>query len=78
MDDYAIYPSLRDRVVVISGGAQGIGASMVEQFARQGSKVIFLDIANIFAEELISRISKSQPGIAHIPTFYKCDLTDIT
>jgi FlaA1/EpsC-like NDP-sugar epimerase len=29
---YASYPSLEDRVVLITGGASGIGASFVEHF----------------------------------------------
>lgn len=41
---YAIYPSLADRTIVITGGAQGIAAAMVEQFALQGSQVIFLNV----------------------------------
>ena len=41
---YGIYPSLEDRVVVISGGSAGIGAAMVNAFSEQGSKVAFLDI----------------------------------
>jgi NAD(P)-dependent dehydrogenase (short-subunit alcohol dehydrogenase family) len=31
---YATYPSLRDRTVFITGGATGIGAEFVAQFAR--------------------------------------------
>ena len=42
---FAIYPSLRDRTVLITGGASGIGAALVEQFARQSAKVAFLDVA---------------------------------
>ena len=41
---YATYPSLRDRVVLVTGGASGIGASIVEHFCAQGSRVAFLDI----------------------------------
>ena len=36
---YATYPSLLDRSVFITGGADGIGRALVEQFARQGSRV---------------------------------------
>jgi NAD(P)-dependent dehydrogenase (short-subunit alcohol dehydrogenase family) len=36
-----LYPSLRDRVVFISGGSSGIGAELVRAFAAQGSKVAF-------------------------------------
>ena len=34
---YTIYPSLRDRVVFISGGSSGIGAELVRAFAAQGA-----------------------------------------
>ena len=44
MNEIATYPSLKDRVVLITGGASGIGESIVEQFASQKSKVAFLDI----------------------------------
>ena len=44
MPSFASYPSLKDRSVFISGGGSGIGASIVEHFAAQGSKVGFVDI----------------------------------
>jgi NAD(P)-dependent dehydrogenase (short-subunit alcohol dehydrogenase family) len=37
------YPSLRDRVVFITGGASGIGATLVRQFRAQGARVAFID-----------------------------------
>ena len=48
--NFAIYPSLRDRVVFITGGASGIGAEHVTQFAAQGAKVAFVDIADDAAQ----------------------------
>ena len=42
---FAIYPSLKDAVVYITGGASGIGADMVRAFAEQESRVGFVDIA---------------------------------
>ena len=38
------YPSLEDKVVLISGGSTGIGHTIVKKFLEQGSKVAFLDI----------------------------------
>ena len=39
---FAAYPSLADRVVFVTGGATGIGATLVEEFHAQGSKVAFV------------------------------------
>ena len=47
---YAIYPSLRGRSVLVTGGATGIGASIVEHFARQGSRVAFFDVQDEAAQ----------------------------
>ena len=38
---HATYPSLRDRLVFISGGSSGIGAELVRAFAHQGARVAF-------------------------------------
>ncbi len=39
----AIYPSLKDRAVFVTGGGAGIGASIVEHFCRQGARVALGD-----------------------------------
>ena len=44
MSKAAVYPSLEDRVVVVTGGASGIGEAIVEAFVRQKAQVAFLDI----------------------------------
>ena len=72
---YATYPSLRDRTILITGGATGIGASLVEAFAHQASQVIFLDIQDQAAQSLITRLQSQTP---HTPAYYRCDLTDTT
>jgi D-xylose 1-dehydrogenase len=71
---FAVYPSLRDRVVLVTGGASGIGAEEVTQFARQGAKVAFLDIADDAASRLIETLR--QEGLAS-PLYVPCDLRDI-
>ena len=45
-ENRAIYPSLRGKRVLVTGGGSGIGAGIVEAFARQGSDVTFIDILN--------------------------------
>ncbi|MGB8473293.1 MAG: SDR family NAD(P)-dependent oxidoreductase [Candidatus Acidiferrum sp.] len=71
---FAVYPSLRDQLVLITGGASGIGASLVEHFASQGSRVLFLDIDRTAAERLVADLSTR---CSHPPAFVSCDLTDI-
>lgn len=70
---YATYPSLRDRVVLVTGGATGIGAAIVEAFVANGSRVAFLDIQPHAAAELSERLGRTA---AHPPLFVHCDLTD--
>ena len=70
----AIYPSLKDRPVFITGGGSGIGASLVEHFCAQGSKVAFVDIAEAPSTALAGRIS----ALGHPrPLYLHCDLRDI-
>jgi D-xylose 1-dehydrogenase len=72
---YASYPSLVDRTVLITGGADGIGAALVEQFTEQGSKVAFLDVNAAKAAETIERCRRAEPR--HVPRFSEVDLVDI-
>src|SRR6478752_7126109 len=72
--EYACYPSLRGRVVLVTGGASGIGEKIVEQFARQGARVAFLDIQQDAGMQLANKIEAA--GDAK-PYFLHCDLTDI-
>ena len=73
-DGFASYPSLRDRVVLVTGGASGIGAEEVSAFARQGAKVAFVDIADEAADHLIGGLR--QEGL-EAPLYQRCDLRDI-
>lgn len=74
MAQYASYPSLRDKVICITGGATGIGAVMVEQFCLQGCNVAFIDLNEQAAISLCDSI-RSQTGTR--PTFSCIDATDI-
>jgi NAD(P)-dependent dehydrogenase (short-subunit alcohol dehydrogenase family) len=69
----ATYPSLKDRVVLITGGGSGIGEAIVTHFAAQGSKVGFLDIKPKESQALADRLS----GAGHVVHFEQTDLSDI-
>ena len=66
--EHVRYKSLHDRCVVITGGASGIGASLVEAFVSQGARVHFLDIDNERGEQVAGATGAQ---------FHYCDLRDI-
>jgi D-xylose 1-dehydrogenase len=72
--DSAHYPSLRGQRVFITGGGSGIGACLVEAFARQSSRVAFVDIAASDSERLVEKLRTQgfEP-----PWFRVCDVADI-
>jgi NAD(P)-dependent dehydrogenase (short-subunit alcohol dehydrogenase family) len=69
----AVYPSLADRVVLVTGGGSGIGASIVECFARQKAKVGFLDIDEAASAQVLSTLD----GIGAKCHFEACDVRDV-
>jgi NAD(P)-dependent dehydrogenase (short-subunit alcohol dehydrogenase family) len=69
------YPSLRDRVVFITGGGSGIGASLVEAFCRQQATVVFVDVLEQESTELARRLNDEFGQERAF--FYHCDLVNI-
>jgi len=69
------YPSLKDRVVFITGGGSGIGASLVEAFCRQQTTVVFVDLLERESIELARRLN-AELGQEYV-YFYHCDLVNI-
>ena len=74
MTDRTLYPSLKGRCVLITGGATGIGATLVEQFAAQGAKVGFIDLDVPNALALKARVEQAGGAQVH---FEAADITDI-
>lgn len=67
---FALYPSLSNKTVFVTGGASGIGAEIVSAFAQQGAKVGFLDLDEATSQNLCE-------GFGEHVQFEHCDLRDI-
>jgi NAD(P)-dependent dehydrogenase (short-subunit alcohol dehydrogenase family) len=72
---FARYPSLEGKIVLVTGGATGIGESIVAHFARQGSRVAFFDVQDAPARALVAGLAVVE-GCPQ-PHFIPCDLTDV-
>ncbi len=70
---FAIYPSLEDTSVIVTGGASGIGAEIVRAFAGQGSRVGFVDFDVERGTALASELGDAGAQVR----FERCDLRDI-
>ena len=71
MSNEAVYPSLNNKVVVVTGGGSGIGESITRSFIKQGAKVAFLDFNEKDSIKLIKDLNTDK---LH---FEFCDLRDI-
>jgi D-xylose 1-dehydrogenase len=71
---FARYPSLEGRRVLVTGGATGIGESIVAGFARQGAHVAFLDVLDEPAQVLAETLAND--GCPK-PIYKHCDLADL-
>ncbi|GKQ52605.1 SDR family NAD(P)-dependent oxidoreductase [Bradyrhizobium sp. Ce-3] len=68
----AIYPSLKDRTVLVTGGGSGIGEAIVRQFIGQGARVGFIDLDQTASKQLLD----SLPAQSRVH-FEHADLRDI-
>jgi NAD(P)-dependent dehydrogenase (short-subunit alcohol dehydrogenase family) len=69
----AIYPDLKGKTVLVTGGASGIGAAMVEAFAGQGARVGFVDLDTAAGEKLVAKLREAGAEVRFEPL----DLRDI-
>jgi NAD(P)-dependent dehydrogenase (short-subunit alcohol dehydrogenase family) len=67
----AIYPSLKERTVLVTGGGSGIGEAIVRQFVGQGSRVGFIDVDAKASNQLLVSLPKASVHFEH------ADLRDI-
>jgi len=58
---------MKQRIAIVTGGAQGLGEGIARELARQGDKVIVADVK----EELGAEVAESIAG-----EFVPCDITD--
>src|ERR1051325_7204088 len=70
---FAIYPSLHEKSVFVTGGASGIGAEMVRAFAEQRARVGFVDFDVAKGEALASALIEQGARVR----FEAADLRDI-
>jgi D-xylose 1-dehydrogenase len=68
------YAGLAGRVVLITGGASGIGAAFVRAFSAQQCRVAFLDIDTSAGEALVREVAGASGST---PLFVPSDLLDI-
>jgi NAD(P)-dependent dehydrogenase (short-subunit alcohol dehydrogenase family) len=64
-----VYPDLAGKVILVTGGASGIGAAHVRAFVHNGARVAFLDRQDEAGRALAAEL----PGTV----FLACELTDL-
>jgi NAD(P)-dependent dehydrogenase (short-subunit alcohol dehydrogenase family) len=74
VSERAIYPSLRGKRVIVTGGGSGIGAALVAGFVAQGARVAFVDLAEAPSRALVESLA-AEAEVA--PVFFPLDLRDL-
>ena len=55
----ALFPELKDRNVLVTGGANGIGTATVRAFHQQGARVFFCDVDTRAGQALAARLGEN-------------------
>jgi len=79
MSRSASYPSLEDRVVFVTGGGRGIGASIVEHLCVQRARVAFVDIQREPSAAPVETIrARKLPAPVFLPCMIHPGITRLT
>jgi len=62
---------LKDKVAIVTGATSGIGLGIVEEFAKEGAKVVFCGRREETGKEIESRLKEA----GHDVTFVRADVT---
>ncbi len=73
--EFASYPSLVDRPILVTGGGSGIGAAIVQRMTGLGARVGFVDIDAAAGAALVAALAQTAPR--HLPVFRALDITDL-
>jgi NAD(P)-dependent dehydrogenase (short-subunit alcohol dehydrogenase family) len=65
--------TLSQKKIIVTGCAQGIGASALRAFVREGAEVFAMDIDPEGGRSAVDRVNADGPGTAH---FIACDVGD--
>ncbi len=71
----AVHFGHQGRVVIVTGGAQGIGEACVRRFAREGAKLLVLDVADARGAALAAELN-AQTGSTGSAQYLHCDVGD--
>ena len=53
------YAALKDRNVIVTGGASGLGKSFVQMFAENGANVVIADLQDQLGKDLEKELSSA-------------------
>jgi len=59
---------LHDRVVVITGGASGIGRAMADRFASDGARIVLSDVQPDALKQSVSALAANGADVLGVPT----------